>query len=756
MANNVALPDAPNVYEQRIDKSGFVTGGSSLVVGVCFYSLQGPLTPTYFDTVDSLDSTLGRPDPTVSYAHYGMRHIINSGYSVYGRRVVNGATYGGQAVLSNAAANTVTADPYPVAGSPFPADPDPTSGIAPTGPGYISLVFNGPLVTGNVVNMNIVMDSAVVAITPVTYSGSSDATMNAVAAAIETAMAGAGSGGKATVIDSDPTNTANARVIGVFAPTGQVIAITDVTVTSGTTQATVTQQTPLFYVQAENPGAWSRGAGYKLTNADVGTRQVINMTFAAAVGAVASITVTINGVACNAVNNLTPSDAFLAAVATEIEAHPDVMSASVVKRPMGEANDRVITITMLRGDSTPADISHVVTGAVPAITYTTIVPGVSPTGAFDLEVYTRVNPTIPLERHRVAIAQQIDVAGNQQQIAYVVNQGATKSSIIRVINSAPTDGSVVIPFDPVTGNITNGITWLSAGDNGALPTGAQIAEAYKDFEKPVYSIGALASMGYTAASVQQSMCAVAELRNDGTQAILDVPSAYQSFAAIGNYRMQDMPIDTAYGAIYMPDVQQQDPYTGMMLWVPPSAHEAVVYANNDSIRGIGGAPAGLRVGQVNTSKVRHEYTDEQYNFIFGKLKINLIRKEGFGYFCMGDTTSQARDSALSFVSVNRLTGFLQAAIRRFAKQYLFEKNNDVTMFSFLEACKRYLDPWKASGDLNDYQFVSSAANNTAGVIEQGNRIVDMILDPGRSIRRILVRTTITATGGIKSIEVSEL
>lgn len=754
--SNVALPAAPNVYEQRIDKSGFVTSSGSLVMATCFYSKQGPLHPVSLSDTNQLDSLYGRPDPTVSYAHYGMRHIINNNYTIYGKRVVNGAKYGGNAILTNAANNSVTSDPYPVGGSPFPADPDPSTGIAPTGPSYTALVFNGPLVTGNVVNMNVTMDSAVVAITPVTYSGSSDATMVAIAAAIETAMAGAGSGGKATVIDNDPTATNNARVIGVYGPTGQTIAITDITITSGTSQPTVTQQTPLFYVQAENPGTWSKGAGYRFTNADIGTRQVINMTFATAVGAVASLTVTINGVACAAVTNITPSDAFLAAVAVAIDAHPDVLTAVVNKRPLGEANDRTITITMLRGDSDPAEITQVATGAVPAIVYTTIVPGVSPSGAFDLEVYTRDNPTIALERHRVSIATQVDSFGKQQQIAYVVNKGSTKSQYLRIINNAPTNGTVVMPFDPVNGGISSGIVWLSAGDDGALPTSAQIAEAYKEFEKPLYPIGALVNMGYTATAVQQGMDLVAKKRNDGTEAILDVPSEVQAYSAIGSYRMQNMPIDSEYSAIYMPDVEQQDPYTGMDLWVPPSAHMAVVYGNNDAIRGIGGAPAGLRVGQVNTPNIRYEYTDDEYNFIFGTLKINLIRQEGLGYFCMGDTTAQSRDSALSFVSIARLTGFLQAAIRRFAKQYLFEKNNDTTMFSFLEACKRFLNPWKANGDLSDYRIESNAANNPNGVIEQGNRIVDMILDPGRSMRRILVRTTLTATGGVQSIDVSEL
>lgn len=752
----IPLPEAPNVTDQRVDKSGFVSSQGSSAHATCSYALKGPLRPVQLNSPNDIDAIFGRPDPKVSMAHYCVRHLLKKGEPVYFRRVVNGARYGGVAVLADAANNTVTIDPYPATGSAFPADPDPSTGIAPTGPGYIALTFDAAFIADNAISLNVVMDSQVVAVGPVNYATNSDATMVALAAAIEAALAGAGSDGKATVIDADPSSTTNARTIGIFAPSGQQISLTNVTVTGGVSQATASQATPLFYVQAENPGAWSSSLGFKLTNADVGVKEVITMTFANSVGSVAALTVTINGVSCSIVEDVTPSDAFLQAVATAIAAHPDVDTATVVKKPLGESNDREISIRMLRGSTTDAVITHEVTGAAPTITYTQVVKGQTPSGAFDLEVYSADNPTVAIERHRVSIAQQVDKRGVQQQVSYVIGESENKSEQIRVITSAAVDGSVAIPFNPLTGAIMSSIRWLSAGTNGALPTSSMIAEAYKDFEdSALYPITTLISAGYTSVSVIQAIVDVAKKRNDGTHVIFDIPPEYQKYDALVQYRLQQLAIDTEYASAYYPDVQMEDPYTGMKLWVPNSGHIAAMYAKNDSVRGIGKAPAGLRVGQIDTTAVRYEYKDEMHNVLF-KNRLNPIRREGGAFYVMGDATMQYADSAFSFVNVARLVGFLQGRIRQRARFYLFENNNDTNAFALVTDIEQFLEPWKTDGDLNEYRVVSKlGVNNTNGIIEQGNRILDVILDPSRSTRRILVRSTITRTGGVSSIEITE-
>src|SRR6202008_3827641 len=151
----IALPPAPGAYNQRIDKSGFTYGGSAQAHATAGYSLRGPVNkPVLLTTVSQCDAVIGRPNAAVSYAHYGIRFLIRKGFPVYFQRVTNNAAYGGSVVLSNAASSGVRASAYPVGGSPFSADPDPTTGIAPNGPGYTSIVFNGPLVTSNVINLN--------------------------------------------------------------------------------------------------------------------------------------------------------------------------------------------------------------------------------------------------------------------------------------------------------------------------------------------------------------------------------------------------------------------------------------------------------------------------------------------------------------------------------------------------------------------------------------------------------------------------
>lgn len=750
------FPEAAGAYSQRRDKSGFVSSTGALVAGIIGYSLKGSLKPTTLTTVDQLDRLFGRPDPKVSYAHYGMRKIINAGFPVIFQRVVNGARYGGAAVLSEAAINSVSSAKYPTTGSAFTADADPTTGIAPTGPNYISLTFDGPLVTANVVNLNIIFDSTVVAVGPVNFVTNNDATMIALAAAIEAALATGGSDGKATVIDTDPASVTNARTIGIFAPSGQSIALSGIAVTAGATQATASLSYPLFFVQAEGPGADSKNIGYKLTNADIGSREVIKMTFATLVGSVSSLTVNVNGVDCALVSNIVPSDAFLQAVAVAIAAHADVDTAVVTKKSLGESNDREIIITMLRGSATDAIITHVATGAAPAITYTQLVKGVTPSGAFDLEIYTAENPTVPSESHRVNLALKTDASGVQQKIDYVVNKGATASELVRIIPNAADDGTVVIPFNPATGAIMTSVSWLSAGTAGALPTAGGLAAAWSVFEDTQkYPVNVLVNCGYTAVAVQQAMVAVAAKRYDGTQAILDIPPEYQKYDSLVSYRLTQMAVDSEFAAAYFPDIKQEDVYTGMSIWVPPSAAVAVAYGRNDQTRGVGKAPAGMTRGQIDTSAVRFDYDVTQEGHLFNRLKLNIIKREGAGYVIWGDTTTQMRDSAFSFVSISRLVGYLEGRIRNFAKSAVFEGNTDTEVFSLVQGIDRFLRPYKPD-DLADYLIVSNSENTPNGIIEQGNRIVDTILDPVRTMRRILVRTTVTQTGGIASIEVSEI
>jgi hypothetical protein len=752
----ILFPEAAGAYSQRRDQSSFISATGGMVAAITGYSLKGPTKPVMLTSPAQLDAMFGRPNPKVSYAHYGARTILKAGFPVIFNRVVNNAKYGGAAILSDAANNTVTADKYPSTGSAFPAESDPSTGITPTGPSYIALTFDGPLVTSNVINLNIIADSQVVAVGPVNFATNNDATLAALATAIEAGLASLGSDGKATVMDTDAVSSTNARTIGIYGPSGQQIAISGVTVTGGASQPAASQQTPLFYVQAENPGAHSKGIGYKLTNADVGTKEVVRMTLAGAVGSVSSTTVTVNGVACSAVSNITPSDAFLVALAAALTAHVDIDTAVVTKRPLGESNDREIVITMLRGSSTDAVFSVASTGSMPAVTFTQQVKGVSPSGAFDLEVYTTDNPTVAAERHRVNLAQVADAFGVQQKIDYVVNKGANASSIIRVIPNAPDDGSVVIPFNPANGAISTGITWLSAGSDGTLPSAAQFAEAWKVFENTQkYPCNVLVNTGYTAVSIQQAMVEVAKTRYDGTEAILDVPPEHQKYAALVNYRLQQLAVDSEFGAIYFPDVKQQDPYTGMDLWVPPSAHVAVVYGKNDQSRGVGKAPAGLTRGQIDTTDVRYEYDETQEGHLFARLKMNIIKREGVSFVVWGDTTAQFKDSGFSFISITRLVGFLEGKIRQLSKTKVFEGNTDVEVFALTQAIDKFLLPYKPS-DLAEYEIVSNGDNNPAGIIEQGNRIVDVILDPVRTMRRILVRTTVTSTGGIASIEVNEI
>lgn len=738
----VAFTDGPGTVRERIDQSAFATDtGGSTVAAMGFYAKRGSVKPKLFTDLAAFYAEYGNPDPAVTYAHYCAIPYLNDKNPLYALRIAGtGATYGGTAFFPTT--NGVVGVPYASAGSPFSADAsDFAQGLAPTGPQIQKLRFSAALVTGNTFSAQLVADSSSADI-GVVYSASAANTMSLIAASFTTALQSIGSDGIATV-------SADGLSIDIFSPSNQSVSILNPAVSLGATQATVTVVQPLFYIQPTGPGAYSAGYSTFLSEPDLGTREVITLTIPSAIPSGASVTVTIDGQSTTSVTFSGTSDNTMQLLATAIAALTNVASAVVQQVPFGASNDRTIVITMKTANATAAVCSATPASSFPAPVFAQRIAPIPSNGTFTLTVYDAAAPTAPLETFRVCLQNFLDGSGVQREITEVINRGGAPAKFIRVINNTPRDGVTNIPFNPTTGTIMSARTAMSAGQDGAIPSSTAMGNAMRIFERTDrYPIDLIINAGYTSVTYQQALTSIAANREDGCEFIGDLPPNVQSYEAAYQYGADTLAIDSSSAAFYLPDIEAVDPITNQHLWVPCSGEMATRIAYSDKVRGRGKAPAGQRIGAVQTERLRYEYTNTEMGKLFKDRQINCIMRDGGAFYIDGDTTRQIRQTALSFVSINRMIGYLEKQIVKLINFEKFEPQDEAMANSLNEGIRRLLEPYIGDGrELNRAEVRTSYdAGNTDGLLEQGSRIVQVYFDPKRSARRFKLQSIITRQG----------
>jgi len=291
---------SPGVYPVETDLSQRVTAIGTSVGSCVLASRKGPVGTTYVTTGTNFISLFGNPDPTWSPAHDCCLAYLEQA-PMYVTRVINGATWAGLTVLNNKDFNE----------SPTETDVAyfPSTGALQTyvnGAGsvnYYQLFFSADLVTGNSFTLNVSNGITTVALTPVVYATSSDATMVAIASAVQALLNSyfGTSGWQATAV-YPYGQTSDYREIRVIAPIDGQVIISNAYVTSGASQAlvTVSQEATLFDVYAANPGAWPNNTvGIKIVDVDTGTQQQQNITFGGAIVSGNQIAMTAGGNAIN-------------------------------------------------------------------------------------------------------------------------------------------------------------------------------------------------------------------------------------------------------------------------------------------------------------------------------------------------------------------------------------------------------------------------------------------------------------------------
>jgi phage tail sheath protein FI len=749
----------PGVYPREIDLSQRVAAISTSIGALVFASRKGPLVPTLTTLQSDHIDTYGEPDPAWSYGHHTAQAFHVNGRLLYNLRVVRNAKHAGLIVTNDLGGADATATFI----TPFPSGRSADFSVG--GYNYNHLVFSTALVSLNSVAITITDGTTPVTVTTV-YSGSSDATMTAIANALTTAIntnyasthiANKKTLGKVTVLQVG-SSTTDDRILRIVSPQEVTLTVTSATVTLGVSQATISieDQPQLFEVYAENPGKWANDVGVQIRNADIGVKQKRRLTFSAllvanqkfeAVVDQGGVRTQIGPVLFNTTGAQTAADIrdeFIAALGSGADA---VLQSNNLELVITAPTDGPDVFDII--DPLVSNVSGA--AAIPTVTNAQTLAGIQKDDTFDLWVYNRSNQKSPLEKHKVSLNKQVDGNGQQQFIEEVINEAATKSSIIRVVFNSDNLAGVLSTLPTSSTPGATPIYWLTGGDDGEVPQASDIIAGWAKFaDRSKMAVRILINGGYDDIAIQDKMREIAEKRYD-CFAILDMPSASQEATAAVTHRRDVLNLNTSYAAIYTPDVKIRDEFTNLTMFVPPSGYIAAVFAYTDAVAAEWFAPAGLNRGLVkNIIGLRHEYGDAEMELLAPNQINAIIKKPGKGYPIWGAETLQSKASALSNINVRRLLITIEVSLVDALDYTVYEPNDPFTQFQVVQLCTNFLQPIKEGRGLYGYLVVSDDNNNKSYHRDMGQLNVDLILKPTIPVKYVRLSSVITKTGALFS------
>lgn len=356
------------------------------------------------------------------------------------------------------------------------------------------------------------------------------------------------------------------------------------------------------------------------------------------------------------------------------------------------------------------------------------------TNDFTLNVYdTTLSSASPVESFNVTLTDSVDGLGNQTRIDYVVNNNST---YIRALNNVP-----LLATAP-TVNSTDS-TAFATGTSGNLIVEADILTAWNLYEDPeqVY-VRLLINGGYSTAAVQKNLVRIAEARQDCI-AFLDTPSTSQTASKAVDWRNTQLNVNTNRAAIFAQDLYISDIYTRQQFYCPPSGHMAALAVNAAYVTAPWYPMAGLNRGQLTVLKVREVYTSGERDML-KNAQINYVRDfPGQGIALFEQVTLQAKQSALSWISVRLLIDEIQLSVRKYLLNSVHELNDDFLRRQIVSGITDFLQDIVNRRGLRRFLVVCDDRNNSAQAYNTGMLYVDIYLDPTLPAEQIVLRGVIT-------------
>jgi len=140
---------------------------------------------------------------------------------------------------------------------------------------------------------------------------------------------------------------------------------------------------------------------------------------------------------------------------------------------------------------------------------------------------------------------------------------------------------------------------------------------------------------------------------------------------------------------------------------------AAVYGRSDNAENVWAAPAGFNRGEFSgVLDIAINPNQKQRDRIY-ELGINpVVYFNGDGYTVFGQKTMQTKPTAFDRINVRRLFLYLERAVAKTVKYYVFEPNTEYTRKRLKDTISPIFNYAKANQGLYDFMIVCDERNNT--------------------------------------------
>jgi hypothetical protein len=361
---------------------------------------------------------------------------------------------------------------------------------------------------------------------------------------------------------------------------------------------------------------------------------------------------------------------------------------------------------------------------------------------FQVNVYDLTqSQTSPVEVYNVTLQAGTNASNNQTEIASVINGSSKNISFLSNVTGVVAAGGTLPVIPPVTA------VQLAAGVDDTLQAvaDADFVNGWNIFQdQDTYQITQLLNCGNSDPVIQSAMISLAAQRKDCV-AFCDVPSTQQAAVNATAYRLTQLNYNTDRGMLFTSDLQELDPDTNQLVWVPPSGAIAGVAAGADNNSGAGTSIAGPSYGALsNVVKLRYSYGAQTDQDAMASVQVNYIRnKQGIGVYLNEQKTMLTALSALSFYPVRRMFDVLENSVKQAMYYYQGAPNIVFTAQQISAMVTQYLNTLVSAQKINGFAV---QIDNSPAVRAQGQILVYMAIEPTLPINQIGIVAIITPQG----------
>lgn len=215
-------------------------------------------------------------------------------------------------------------------------------------------------------------------------------------------------------------------------------------------------------------------------------------------------------------------------------------------------------------------------------------------------------------------------------------------------------------------------------------------------------------------------------------------------------------ITSNYCASYAQWVKRLDIDSGIKFWMPASPCIAALMAATDAADGPWTAAAGVNRGVIKgILDYAYSPTLSQRSDLYSICVNSVPFVPNVGLTVMGIRTMGRKDSAFDQITCRRTFLYMEKAIKRYLRNYIFEKNTTATRLSVVNDIEPFMESVKNSDGIYNFSVTCDNTNNTPEIINNGDMAVDVAAAPTRTAENIILTMTANRYTNTVSIQSTE-